>query len=265
MGVTHVVENPPDGLVALENLVRENTTSDSTTMCLLHRRNLHSGFLRILHLDSARAKVIVEIVIRIVSVIRIIDTIAVSIIERGQIAGQIFTLTTGRPVKDDIRNILLRIRVLDHSGVEIGEVLFQSQNLGLGNNPVLVVGITDGEINGSCTIDLEGTRPEVIALGTETESSDTNLVINVRTTNPQSSTEQRTGVAILRQVILSEVTIIPHVAVAINQGSHIVDVKLGCTLGTLTCSSLGPYDSLFRVGSLAFDTLASRYRPGEGH
>ena len=130
---------------------------------------------------------------------------------------------------------------------------------------MFVVAVTDREVDGGCSIDFQRTGPVVITFGTETESSNTKLGVDVVTTNPKGSAEQRAGVGILGQVILCNTTVIPHVTITVNQSADIVDVKFSGTLSTLTCGRLGSNCFVRRSGFPALDTFTCRHRRREGN
>ena len=144
--------------------------------------------------------------------------------------------------------------------VTINEVGFVLQNLRLSDNPMLIICITHREVDSRRAINLQRTGPIVITFATEFQCSNTELVINVRTTNPQGGAEQRAGIAVLGQVILGHTAVVPHVTIAVNQSSNIVDVKFRSTLGPLTCGGFALRNLALRVGFHALDAFTRRYR-----
>ena len=136
------------------------------------------------------------------------------------------------------------------------EVIHEGQNFGFGDDVVFVIVVTNGKVDRGRTVDFQGTGPVVIALGAETESSDTELVVDVGTTDPESGAIERRRGTILRDMILRDTAVVPHVAIAVDQGTDIVDVQLSGALCTLTGSSLGLNGSVSRVGFLALGALA---------
>ena len=263
MDVTHIVEDPPNGLVALQHLVGENTASDDLLLGF-HRGDGDIGALRETLLDGARAEVVVEVVVRIVAIVGIVDTVIVSIIERSKVAGEVFTaVALGRPIEDNLSEVFTGIA--DHGNRMVSvlvngilKVIHEGENLSLGDDVVLVIIVTDGKVDRGRTVDFQRAGPVVITFRTETESGNTQLGVDVITTNPQSGAEHGARVAGLGQMVLSDTAVVPHVAVAIDKGTDVVDVQLSGTLCTLTCSSLGLNSSVSRVGFLALDALACR-------
>ena len=260
MGITHIVEDPPNGLVALQHLIGKDTALDIILFCF-HSRQSNIGAFGMLLLNGTRAQLIVEVIPRIITIMGIVDTIVICIIERSQIRGQVFSAcATGRPVEDNFRQILARIGLLNRGGTSIVEVIHEGENLGLGDDVVFVIIVTNGEVGGCSTIDFQRTRPIIISIRSETEGGNTELVVDIGTTNPQSCAEQRAGVAVLGQVILGNTTVIPHVTIAVNQGTDIVDIQLCRTLGALTGSSFGLDSSALRVGFLALNAFTGGNR-----
>ena len=161
-------------------------------------------------------------------------------------------------MRNDLGEVIARIRLLGNSGTRVIKVIHEGENLSLGDDVVLVIIVTDGKVDRGRTVDFQRAGPVVITFRTETESGNTQLGVDVITTNPQSGAEHGARVAGLGQMVLSDTAVVPHVAVAIDKGTDVVDVQLSGTLCTLTCSSLGLNSSVSRVGFLALDALACR-------
>ena len=66
-------------------------------------------------------------------------------------------------------------------------------------------------------------------------------------------------------MVLGNAAVVPHVAIAIDQSTDIVNFQLGRTLSALTGCGLGFDSSVLRVGILAPDILAGRYRRRKGN
>ena len=125
---------------------------------------------------------------------------------------------------------------------------------------MLVEIVTDRQVDRS-SLQLKRTRPVVVTFRTKAKSSNTELIVNIGTANPQGSAEERAGVAVLGQVVLCHTTVVPHVAVTVNQCSDIVNIQLCGTLCSFTHSGFR-LDCGF-VGSGLFADLAilSECRP----
>ena len=134
------------------------------------------------------------------------------------------------------------------------------QNFGLCDDVMLVILVTDGEVNCGSS-QLKRTGPVVVTFGTEAESSDTELIVDIGTTNPQCSAEKRAGVTVLRQVVLSHTTIVPHVAIAVNQCSDIINIQLCGTLCSFAHGGLGLDSGLVRSGLFANLAILGENRP----
>ena len=134
------------------------------------------------------------------------------------------------------------------------------QHFGLSDDIVLVEVVADREVNRS-GLQLKRTGPVVVTFGTEAESSDTELIVDIGTTNPQCSAEKRAGVTVLRQVVLSHTTIVPHVAIAVNQCSDIINIQLCGTLCSFAHGGLGLDSGLVRSGLFANLAILGENRP----
>ena len=262
MCVTHIIEDPPNGLVTFQHLVGKKTTRNYTCIILHGGENMVSIVATPFGFQSTGAEVIVKIVVGIVAVCRIILQVAIGIIERSKEACEVIALALSRPVGDNIGYILLKMVGINerHTVASIiGEMGLECKHFCLGNDPVLIISIADRQVGGSSTVNLDGARPIVVTFRTETQSGKTQLVVNIRTTNPKSSAVQRAGIATLRHKILGNTAVEPHVAIAVNLSTYIVDVKLCRTLGALTNRSLGLYAGILRIGLLALSTFTSHH------
>ena len=85
MDVTHIVEDPPDGLVTFQNLVGEKTASNDASLSFESGGNMRGVVSTPLCLEGTGAKNVVKVVVRIVTFFPAIDTIVVGIIERSKI------------------------------------------------------------------------------------------------------------------------------------------------------------------------------------
>ena len=160
-----------------------------------------------------RTEVVVHIIIRIVTVFRIIFTIFVHILERSQEIG-ISGITVGGPVSDAGRHHIAR-------GVIAGNMLV---NLSTGDLEMLVEFDTH-VLSRTCTDKFQRTGPVVVTFLSETDSSQFQLTVGVMSTNPQCGAEHGRFARALRNLIFGDF-LEPHCTTSFNIGAYIVHRQL---------------------------------------
>ena len=241
VGSTFIIEDPPQGLVTLQHLVGQDGTVHGTEFFFFHGRNL------------GVAEFVGDVIVRIVTIFRIIFTITIGIVEGSQIVGNAFRVILGtgsRPILDDVWNFSIVASLI------IGK---EFVHLGTGNLKDLIPLGAGFRSDRGFTFNSQRACPEIVTtieVGTlaETNGSALQLVIDVDTSNPQGAGKQRSSRTIGRNEVLgtrSRREVPPHVTTRVDTGSNIVDVKpfergrrrtSGCGLSTLASVA-----SLFRL------------------
>ena len=130
------------------------------------------------------AEFIGDVIVRIVTIGRVIVTIAVSIVERSQIIGNAFRVvggTDGRPVSDDGGDFF------SITGLEIGKELI---HLSAGNLKDFIPLSTSFRCDGGLTVNSQRAGVVVVTNLTETQSGTLQLVVDVNTSDPKGASEQ---------------------------------------------------------------------------
>ena len=152
VSVTHIVEDPPDGLVAFQHLVAEQTAGDDTHG-VFHCGEGAIDFARFeFGFQGTRTEVVAEVVIGIVTFLVVVDAIAVSVEERSQVGRLVSEVTMGGPFLDYLSNsAFVVVFVLGRRIVIIVEHLHEIGDVNLIDFPMAVVPVTDldGNIGGT--------------------------------------------------------------------------------------------------------------------
>ena len=262
--ITHIVEDPPDSLVTLQHLVGKQTTGNNVGLSFESGGHMRGVIATPLCFQCTGAKCIVEIVVRIVTFFPFVDTIMIGIKEGSKIGRLVGVDAGSGPVFNSSGDGIGRVGIIRCcTGITIVKHGHECKNFILGDDVVLIEIVTDREVDRS-SLQLERTGPVVVTFGTETESSNTELIVNIGTADPQCRAEERAGVTVFGQVVLGHTTVVPHVAVAINECSDIVDIQLCGTLCSFAHGSFGLHCRLVRGILFADFTILCIRGPRQG-
>ncbi len=213
-----IVEDPEEGLITLKHVVGINhTVGVVPVVAVVHDilRGSRKGVLRgkgdvVL---SPRAEVVVDVVVRVVTVLGIIDSIVVDIPEGGEVVGIAF-FAVCRPIGNAGGHHVA-------GGVVAVDVLV---NLGAGDLEELVEFDTHGLCRGG-TAEFQRASPIVVTDLSETDSRQFQLIVGVFTTDPQSGAEHGRFARAFRHLIFGQF-LEPHGTARFDVGAHIVHRQL---------------------------------------
>ena len=218
-----IVEDPEEGLIALQHMVGvDHTIGVMPVGAVVHqvlrssREGVGSGKGNVVL--RPRTEVVVDVIVRVVTVFRIIDAVVVDILEGSEEVG-VTLIAMGGPVGDAGRHHI-------SGSVIAGDM---SVNLGTGDFEEFVEFDTHGLCRAG-TRGFQGACPIVVTDLSESHGGQFQLAIDVKTTNPQTGTEHGCFIGTFGDLIFSNF-LEPHRTTSLDVCTNIVHGQLigaGC-------------------------------------
>ena len=218
MSTSIIVEDPEEGFVTFQDVVCVNHTIGVMPIITIIVHILRSSGKGMVSgagniVLRPRTEVIVNVIIRIVTIFRIIDTVVIDILKRSKVVGITF-VTMCRPVGNACGHHI--------TGGVIG--IDMLVNLGTGDFEVFIEFDTHGLCRAG-TGDLQRTGPVVVTDLSETHGGQFQLTVGVFTTNPQCGAEHGRFTRASRYFIFGNL-LEPHCTTSFDVGAYIVHRQL---------------------------------------